>query len=406
VQVTSGRFDGREVSCRITQEPDSGTREVSIAVCVSIPCREYHDSSVSNFHVPSIRPHHLTNRTPQSVPPTSYVTNWVRVKEEPSSPPPPSSDSRRRPAPMLLTSTTHKNIGLAILSPGLPPRATTDPDSRKQLVEADAIRAQQQAIIDQRRNAGKPPPSAGQPATPGVKKPKTLSGNARSTKRARAPPNITIDGSAGKSNPDLSIQSAPLYPPRGTLFDPRGEGNTGPVTSALYRSRGEEYIGFTPYPIPPRRNHEEGAHRGWLNGHHQSGPPEKFKAPTRPSPPRLPSLASQFSSSTAAPPPTPSTPSNLPPTKFALKWFEGKFRKRSMSELDASSSEDESMETVRANMDGPVTLTRAEWMAKGYELLELTWLRMVRDNRRGRARARIARLQQQEEQAGGERSVR
>src|SRR5262245_44765145 len=105
---------------------------------------------------------------------------------------------------MLLSSTTHKNIGLAILSPGLPPRATTDPDSRKQLVEADAIRAQQQAIIDQRRTQSANNKTATvAPITPATaKRPKTLSANGRNTKRARAPPNITIDSSAGKSNPD------------------------------------------------------------------------------------------------------------------------------------------------------------------------------------------------------------
>src|SRR5579859_471483 len=131
-----------------------------------------------------------------------------KIKQEPTSPPPPtlstSPDARRRPAPMLLGSST-RNVGLAILSPGLPPSATTNPDTRLQLIEADSIRAQQQALIDQRRNQFSKNSSA-TPSTPATSKrtPKTLSTNARSTKRARAPPNITINASAGKSNPDIS----------------------------------------------------------------------------------------------------------------------------------------------------------------------------------------------------------
>src|SRR5205814_9655862 len=119
-----------------------------------------------------------------------------------------------------------------------PPRATADPDSRKQRVEADAIRAQQQALIDQRRNQSSK--SSAAPPTPaaGKRTLKTLSTNARSTKRARAPPNITIDSSAGKSNPDLSIQPAPLYAPRGTLFN-KANSDSGPITSALYHSTKE-----------------------------------------------------------------------------------------------------------------------------------------------------------------------
>src|SRR5277367_4025164 len=291
-----------------------------------------------------------------------------------------SHETRRRPAPMLLTSATHKNIGLAILSPGLPPRATHDPDSRKQLVEADAIRAQQQAFIDQRRNLTSKNSVA--PATPSTAKrtPKTLSTNARSTKRARAPPNITIDGSAGKSNPDISIQSAPLYPPRGTLFN-KSNGDSGPMTSALYHSNKESTF---PYSIPHRRGPSDPMPMGGIE---RTNPqpstwnhPDQSRPPFRPSPPRLPSLSATFNS-IPHPPPTPQTPSTLArqPTRVAARWLEGKSirpRRRAQSDRDLSSSDD-SDTPVTIHLGEKVTMTKLEWLQRGHDLLERAWNDMV-----------------------------
>lgn len=286
---------------------------------------------------------------------------------------------------MLLNSATHKNIGLAILSPGLPPRATTDPDSRKQLVEADAIRAQQQALIDQRRNQTSNKSSVA-PATPSTAKrtPKTLSANARSTKRARAPPNITIDGSAGKSNPDISIQSAPLYPPRGTLFN-KSNGDSGPMTSALYHSNKESTF---PYSIPHRRGPSDPIPMGGIErtstsntsqpssnwNHHDHSRP-----PFRPSPPRLPSISATFNS-IPHPPPTPQTPSTgRQPTRVAARWLEGKSirpRRRAHSDQDLSSSDD-SDTPVTIQFGEKVTMTKREWLQRGHDLLERAWHDMV-----------------------------
>ena len=201
MQVANRRYSSRKVSFRTCQESGPCARKGADTVDVSISRREHQHSHIYYLLIPSIRswpfPNLLSQYVPSPKPPafSSLANiNKRRIKEEPTSPPPPPSlshspETRRRPAPMLLNSATHKNIGLAILSPGLPPRATTDPDSRKQLVEADAIRAQQQALIDQRRSQTSNKSSVA-PATPSTAKrtPKTLSTNARSTKRARAPP--------------------------------------------------------------------------------------------------------------------------------------------------------------------------------------------------------------------------
>lgn len=278
----------------------------------------------------------------------------------------------------MLLPTATKNIGLAILSPGLPPRATTDPDSRKQLVEADAIRAQQLALIDQRRNQSSKTP--GTPAS-GKRTPKTLSTNARSTKRARAPPNITIDSSAGKSNPDISIQSAPLYPPRGTLFNKSSGSDSGPMTSAMYHPPKDPHA--FPYSIPRRPPSDpmpgipRGEHGAW--NHH----PETIKPPMfRPSPPRLPSISAQFSSNPHAPP-TPPTPNSLrQPTEVARRWLEGKpirprYGHRVRSDGDASPSSDDSDTPVTISLGEKVTMTKLEWLQRGQALLEAAWHDMV-----------------------------
>lgn len=309
------------------------------------------------------------------------------MKEEPTSPPPSSlstsPETRRRPAPMLLNSTTNKNIGLAILSPGLPPRATTDPDSRKQLVEADAIRAQQLALIDQRRNQqNKPSATPGTPAT-AKRTPKTLSQNHRSTKRARAPPNITIDSSAGKSNPDISIQSAPLYPPRGTLFN-KPNGDSGPMTSALYHQK--ETSSF-PYSIPSRRPPSDPIRPGdW-----------EMRPPLfRPSPPRLPSLTAQFNH-IPHPPPTPQTPTgsdHTHPTKLARNWIEGRSIRPRRAKSDVSSSDDEGPVTIQ--MEDSVTLTKMEWLQRGHDLLERAWHDMV--NQTKEKQQNLLHMQQQQQQ--------
>jgi hypothetical protein len=272
---------------------------------------------------------------------------------------------------MLLHSATHKNIGLAILSPGLPPRATADPDSRKQLVEADAIRAQQQALIEERRNqqsARLGPP--GLPATPGTVKtarlPKNLSSSIRSTKRARAPPNITIDGSAGKSVPDLSIQSAPLYPPRGSLYTHKPNGDSGPMTSSLYHKDSSSSF---PYSIPHRRGPSDPSSMHGHNSDHR----------TRPSPPQLPSITAQLSQLPLHPPPTPQTPSMKKPTELAKRWLEGKSirpRRRAKSDQDFSSSED-SDTPVTIHLAEKVTMTKMEWLQRGHDLLERAWHDMV-----------------------------
>jgi hypothetical protein len=294
---------------------------------------------------------------------------------------------------MLLSSATHKNIGLAILSPGLPPRATADPDSRKQLVEADAIRAQQQALIDQRRNqSSKTLATPGTPAT-GKRTPKTLSTNARSTKRARAPPNITIDASAGKSNPDLSIQSAPLYASRGTLFN-KSNGDSGPMTSSLYHSTKESNT--FPYSIPHRRGPSDpipmGAPRTneqWNNSH----PSDHSRHPSfRPSPPRLPSISATFNS-IPHPPPTPQTPtSSRQPSRIAARWIEGKSirpRRRAHSDREGSSSED-SDTPVTISLGDKVTMTKKEWLQRGHDLLERAWHDMVLSERGKQAAAAAA----------------
>jgi len=271
---------------------------------------------------------------------------------------------------MLLHSGTHKNIGLAILSPGLPPRATADPDSRKQLVEADAIRAQQQALIEERRNqqSAKHGPS-GLPATPATAKqstrlPKTLSSSVRSTKRARAPPNITIDGSAGRSVPDLSIQSAPLYPPRGSLYSQKPNGDSGPMTSSLYRKDSSTF----PYSIPHRRGPSDPASINVHNSDHR----------TRPSPPRLPSISATLNS-VPHPPPTPQTPTMKKSTELAKRWLEGKSirpRRRARSDQDLSSSEESDTSTT-IHLSDKVTMTKMEWLQRGQDLLERAWHDMV-----------------------------
>lgn len=285
---------------------------------------------------------------------------------------------------MLLHSATHKNIGLAILSPGLPPRATTDPDSRKQLVEADAIRAQQLALIEERRNqqSAKHGPS-GLPSTPATAKqarlPKNLSSSIRSTKRARAPPNITIDGSAGKSVPDLSIQSAPLYPPRGTLYTQKTNGDSGPMTS-LYHKDSSTF----PYSIPHRRGPSDPTSINAHNSDHR----------TRPSPPRLPSIAATLSA-VPVPPPTPQTPSIKKPTELARRWLEGKSirpRRRAKSDQDLSSSEDSD---TPISLGDQVTMTKMEWLQRGHDLLERAWHEMVEKNRQTMAADGAGRRQQQ-----------
>jgi hypothetical protein len=327
-------------------------------------------------------------------------TDNRKIKEEPTSPPPtslpPSSVERRRPAPMLLHSATHKNIGLAILSPGLPPRATADPDSRKQLVEADAIRAQQQALIDQRRNQSSK--ASATPATPatGKRTPKTLSTNIRNTKRARAPPNITIDSSAGKSNPDLSIQSAPLYAPRGTLFN-KANGDSGPMTSSLYHSTKDS--NSFPYSIPHRRGPSDpipmGAPRTSEQGNNSSHLDHSKHLSFRPSPPRLPSISATFNS-IPHPPPTPQTPtSSRQPTKVAARWIEGKSirpRRRAQSDREASSSED-SDSPVTIHLGERVTMTKLEWLQRGHDLLERAWHDMVLNEKGKQAKAAAAQQQ-------------
>jgi hypothetical protein len=316
--------------------------------------------------------------------PTFTSSYSRRVKEEPTSPPPPSHspETRRRPAPMLLSTAASKNIGLAILSPGLPPRATADPDSRKQLVEADAIRAQQQMIIDQRRNQSAK--TSVPPVTPatGKRTPKTLSSNPRSTKRARAPPNITIDPTAGKNNIDLVIQSAPLYPPKGSLFN-RTNGDSGPMTSSLYHSNKD---GSTfPYSIPHRRGPSDPmptsglrpAEHAWSAARDPSrGNPHSAY---RTSPPRLPSISQTFNSSHA--PPTPPTPPHTSSrySRTARQWIEGKSvrpKRRAHSDQEAYSSE-ESDTPITISLGDSVTMTKFEWLQRGQALLERAWHDMV-----------------------------
>lgn len=280
-----------------------------------------------------------------------------------------AGEERRRPAPMLLSS-ANKNIGLAILSPGLPPRATTDPDSRKQLFEADAIRAQQLALIEERRNQQTSRTSsssnATNPGTPGKRTPKTLSTNPRSTKRARAPPNITIDGSAGKSNPDLSIQSAPLYPPRDAMFN-HTYGDTGPMTSTLYHKESSTF----PYSIPSRRPPSDPLVPHSSN--HDT--PYNHEPRSRGSPPRLPPISAHFNPI----PPTPQTPSSHH-AKTARRWIDGKSirpRRRAHSDQDEPSSAEDSDEAMTLQLGDKVTLTKLEWLQRGQDLLERAWHDMV-----------------------------
>jgi len=288
---------------------------------------------------------------------------------------------------MLLHSGTHKNIGLAILSPGLPPRATADPDSRKQLVEADAIRAQQQALIEERRNqqsAKYGPP--GLPATPATAKqstrlPKTLSSSVRSTKRARAPPNITIEGSAGRSVPDLSIQSAPLYAPKSSLYTQKPNGDSGPMTSSLYHKDSSTF----PYSIPHRRGPSDPTSINAHNSDYRS----------RPSPPRLPPISATLNS-VPHPPPTPQTPTMKRPTELAKRWLEGKSirpRRRAKSDQDLSSSED-SDTPITIHLNDKVTMTKMEWIQRGHDLLERAWHDMVL-NEKNRQRAEAPAATQQ-----------
>jgi hypothetical protein len=214
----------------------------------------------------------------------------------------------------------------------------------------------------------------------GKRTPKMLSSNARSTKRARAPPNTTIDGSAGKSNPDLSIQSAPLYASRGTLLNPRN-GDSGPMTSSLYHS-GKDHHSF-PYPLPTSRYPRPPSDPTNYTRHASNSnnvPNTAIPTTTKPSPPRLPSMASQF-------PPTPHTPPLPPgkrPTRLAARWIEGKpilpIRRRARSDGDGTEDplESEDSDTpVTINMGDRVTMTKLEWLQKGHELLERAWHDMV-----------------------------
>ena len=318
---------------------------------------------------------------------------------------------------MLLTSATHKNIGLAILSPGLPPRATTDPDSRKQLVEADAIRAQQQALIEERRNQSAQKPSAppGTPAT-GKRTPKMLSTNVRSTKRARAPPNISIDAIVAQNAPEFGIQSAPLYAPRGTLFNKANGSDSGPMTSSLYHSNKDSNT--FPYSIPHRRGPSDPIpasgvpkpNNGSGNGNGNNGDPlywnsrygEQSKNPfhtTRSPPPRLPSISATFNSigqGMPQTPPTPPTSSRHP--KVSQRWLEGKSilprRRRARSDRGTSSSE-ESDTPVTIRLEDEVTMTKIEWLDKGREILERAWYEMVQTQKR---RKELLQRQQQQQQ--------